>query len=85
MHLLYLDESGHPHDPSTQFFVLAGYAVFERSTHWLESRINPIAARFSPQEPSAIEFHGSPMYSAKAYLAALNKLHANLERVAAQG
>lgn len=65
MHLLYLDESGHPHDPSTQFFVLAGYAVFERSTHWLESRINPIAARFSPQEPSAIEFHGSPMYSAK--------------------
>ena len=65
MHLLYLDESGHPHDPSTQFFVLAGFAVFERSTHWVESRINPIAERFSPQEPSAIEFHGSPMYSAK--------------------
>lgn len=65
MHLLYLDESGHPHDPSTQFFVLAGFAVFERSTHWLESRINPIAARFNPQEPSAVEFHGSPMYSAK--------------------
>jgi hypothetical protein len=40
-------------------------AVFERSTHWLESRINPIAARFSPQDSSAIEFHGSPMYSAK--------------------
>jgi len=65
VHLLYLDESGHPHDPGTQFFVLARFAVFERSTHWLESRINPIAARFSPQEPSAIEFHGSPMYSAK--------------------
>lgn len=65
MHLLYLDESGHPNDPSTQFFVLAGFAVFERSTHWLESRINPIASRFRPQDPSAIEFHGSPMYSAK--------------------
>lgn len=65
MHLLYLDESGHPHDPSTQFFVLAGVAVFERSTHWVESRINPIAARFSPHDPSAIEFHGSPMYSAR--------------------
>lgn len=65
MHLLYLDESGHPQDPGTQFFVLAGFAVFERSTHWLESRINPIAARFRPQEPSAIEFHGSPMHSAK--------------------
>ncbi|MFV5214080.1 DUF3800 domain-containing protein [Azonexus caeni] len=65
LHLLYLDESGHTHDPSTAFFVLAGFAVFERSTHWLESRINPIAARFSPHDPSAIEFHGSPMYSAK--------------------
>lgn len=65
MHLLYLDESGHTHDPATNFFVLAGFAVFERSTHWLESRISPIAARFNPQEPSAIEFHGSPMYSAK--------------------
>ena len=65
MHLLYLDESGHPHDPSTDFFVLAGFAVFERSTHWLESSIDPIAARFSPHDPTAIEFHGSPMYSAK--------------------
>lgn len=65
MHLLYLDESGHPHDPGTQFFVLAGFAVFERSTHWLESRINPIAERFNPREPSAIEFHGSPMYAAR--------------------
>ncbi|MBW8462166.1 DUF3800 domain-containing protein [Acidovorax sp.] len=65
MHLLYLDESGHPQDPGTQFFVLAGFAVFERSTHWLESRINPIAERFRPQDPSSIEFHGSPMYTAK--------------------
>ncbi len=65
MHLLYLDESGHPHDPGTQFFVLAGFAVFERSTHWVESRINPIAQRFSSHDPSAIEFHGSPMYGGK--------------------
>jgi len=63
--LLYLDESGHPQNPGTQFFVLAGFAVFERSTHWLESRINPIAERFRPQDPSSIEFHGSPMYTAK--------------------
>lgn len=65
MHLLYLDESGDPRDPGTDFFVLAGFAVFERSTHWVESRINPIAARFNPEHPAAIEFHGSPMYSAK--------------------
>ena len=65
LHLLYLDESGDPYDPNTNFFVLAGVAVFERSTHWLESQIDPIAARFNPQDPSAIEFHGSPMFSGK--------------------
>lgn len=61
MHLLYLDESGHSHDPETQFFVLAGFSVFERSTHWLETAITPIAERFNPADPDAIEFHGSPM------------------------
>lgn len=65
MHLLYLDESGHPRDPGSHFFVLAGFAVFERSAHWLDSKINPVAARFDPQDPMAIEFHGSPMYSAR--------------------
>lgn len=65
MHLLYLDESGDPYDPNTNFFVLAGVAVFERSTHWIESQIDPIAAQFNPQDPSAIEFHGSPMFSGK--------------------
>ncbi len=65
MYLLYLDESGHPQDPNTDFFVLAGFAVFERTTHWVESHMNPIAERFNKLDPSAIEFHGSPMYSAK--------------------
>jgi hypothetical protein len=55
LYLLYLDESGHPQDPETKFFVLAGFAAFERSTHWLESKINPIAAPFSFHETSAIE------------------------------
>jgi len=65
MHLLYLDESGNAHDPNLQFFVLAGVAVFERSAHWLDSRITPVAARFNPHDPSAVEFHGSPMHGAK--------------------
>ena len=59
MHLLYLDESGHPNDPATEFFVLAGFSVFERSMHWLDSAITPIAARFNPACPSDIEFHGA--------------------------
>ncbi|MFG6415624.1 DUF3800 domain-containing protein [Roseateles sp. DC23W] len=61
MYLLYLDESGHSHDPSSQFFVLAGFSIFERQTHWLESAIDPIAARFNAANPSAIEFHGAVM------------------------
>ena len=65
MHLLYLDESGHSHDPNSHFFVLAGFSVFERQTHWLESQITPIAERFSKSNPGAIEFHGAPMRSGK--------------------
>lgn len=65
LHLLYLDESGHSHDPSTNFFVLAGFAIFERQTHWLDSQINPVAERFNAADPASIEFHGSPMFSGK--------------------
>ena len=65
MHLLYLDESGHPQDPNTKFFVLAGFSVFERQTHWVESQIDPVAARFSTTNPRDIEFHGSPMRAGK--------------------
>lgn len=65
MYLLYLDESGHSHDPNTNFFVLAGFSIFERQTHWLESQIDPIAQRFSAMNPREIEFHGSPMRSGK--------------------
>lgn len=65
MHLLYLDESGHSHDPSSDFFVLAGFSVFERQTHWIESAIDPIAARFNAANPSSIEFHGAVMRAGK--------------------
>ncbi|MCA7084525.1 DUF3800 domain-containing protein [Cupriavidus cauae] len=65
MYLLYLDESGHVHDPATKFFVLAGFCVFERQTHWLESHIDPIAERFSTTDPGNIEFHGAPMRTGK--------------------
>lgn len=61
MYLLYLDESGHSHDPSSNFFVLAGFSVFERQTHWIEAAMNPIAARFNGANPASIEFHGSVM------------------------
>jgi len=41
--------------------VLAGVAVFERNTHWIEQILNDVAFRFSPADPHAVELHGSPM------------------------
>ena len=61
MYLLYLDESGHQADPTTEFFVLAGFSIFERQTHWLEAAIDPIAARFNRSNPRSVELHGAPM------------------------
>lgn len=79
MHLLYVDESGSATDPSQKFFVLAGVAVFERKTHWVEQRLNEIALRFSPSDPHAIELHGSPMRSGRDGW----KAHALPDRLAA--
>jgi hypothetical protein len=61
MHLFYVDESGSVTDPAQKYFVLAGVAMFERKTHWIEQRLNEVALRFSPADPHAIELHGSPM------------------------
>lgn len=65
MHLLYLDESGSVADPSQRYFVLAGVSVFERTTHRVEQNINQIASRFCPENPYAIELHGSPVRSGR--------------------
>ncbi len=65
MHLLYLDESGSVSDPSQKYFVLAGVAVFERAAHWVEQKLNDVAAQFNADNPYAIELHGSPMRSGR--------------------
>lgn len=65
MHLLYVDESGSVADPNQKHFVLAGVSVFERKSHWIEQKLNEIARRFSPEDPHAIELHGSPMRSGR--------------------
>lgn len=65
MHLLYLDESGSVSDPSQKYFLLAGVAVFERAAHWVEQKLNDVAAQFNADNPYAIELHGSPMRSGR--------------------
>lgn len=66
MHLLYVDESGSPGAPDQDFFVLSGVSIFERQTHWVETKLNEIVARFNPEDPYALELHGSPMRSGKS-------------------
>ena len=69
MHLLYADESGHPTDPSQQWFVLAGVSVFERQGYWLSRELDSIAARFNAAEPTSVELHGAEMRNGKAWRA----------------
>ncbi len=64
MYLLYADESGTAHDPNGTFFVLAGFSIFERQTHWLDHKIEQIASRFDDYfGERGCELHASPMFS----------------------
>jgi len=65
MNLLYADESGSAPDPSQIFFVLAGISVFERQCFWIDKKLDNIAARFNPGDPTSVELHGSPMFTGK--------------------
>lgn len=65
MHLLYLDESGSVGDPNQRHFVLAGVAVFERATHWVEQDLDNIASQFQHTFGDTMELHGSPMRSGR--------------------
>lgn len=46
MYLFYADESGTANSSHEPFFVLAGFSIFERQTHWLDQEITKIANRF---------------------------------------
>lgn len=39
MYLFYADESGTANSSHEPFFVLAGFSIFERQTHWLDQEI----------------------------------------------
>jgi hypothetical protein len=65
MYLLYVDESGTTHDPNQQYFVLAGFCVFERQCHWISNELDQIAARFDPADTATVELHGSPMFGGR--------------------
>jgi hypothetical protein len=63
---LYLDESGNENDPADKHFVLAGAAVFERTTYFLSRDIEQIQTKHFPGSPP-IPFHGSAIRSGKGF------------------
>jgi hypothetical protein len=65
MYLLYVDESGSPLDDKQRYFILAGLAVFERDTHWIERDMDDIVRVLDPDGSRALELHGSQMLAGR--------------------
>jgi hypothetical protein len=66
MYLLYIDESGNAHDASDRHFVLAGIAVFERRTYWMQRDAELIKAKHFPTAPP-VDFHAQPIKSGHGF------------------
>ncbi len=66
MHLLYLDESGNPDDPSDKHFILAGVSAFEKNTHFLTTSTEGVQTKHFPGAPP-IDFHAQHIRSGKGF------------------
>lgn len=64
--LLYLDESGNPEDPADRHFVMAGLAVFERRTYWLQRDTELLKSKHFPTAPP-LDFHAQPIRAGKGF------------------
>ncbi len=65
MYLLYLDDSGSARNTNEQHLVLGGFSVFERALHWLTRELDQLAEQIHPQDPNAVEFHASEIFSGR--------------------
>lgn len=63
MYLLYLDDSGSAKNQNESHLVLGGFSVFERQLHWLATKLDDLAREIYPQDPDAVEFHASHIFS----------------------
>jgi Protein of unknown function (DUF3800) len=63
LYLLYLDDSGSAGNQNESHLVLGGFSVFERQVHWLASKLDELARDIHPQDPDAVEFHASHIFS----------------------
>lgn len=67
MFLLYLDDAGSVASRSERHFVLSGVCLFERQVHFLSQSLDQLAETICPEDPQALEFHGSHMLPGKGF------------------
>lgn len=67
MYLLYLDDAGSVKSANETHFVLSGICMFERQIHYLTKAMDDLAAKICPEDPDALEFHGSHMLPGKGF------------------
>lgn len=65
MHLLYLDDAGSVTDSSQRHFILAGIALFERQTHWLQVELDSLVNGLGHPEPDRLELHGNQILAGR--------------------
>lgn len=65
MYSLYLDDSGSVANQHEEYFVLAGFCVFENNVYYLRKYLDDLATEINPTNPNEIEFHASEIYAGK--------------------
>lgn len=67
MYLLYLDDAGAVKKPDEKYFILAGIAVFERQTHWLQNELDEFTQTLGYSDPRQIELHGNVIRAGRGW------------------
>lgn len=65
MYIFYLDDSGSVKNANEKHLVLGGISVYERHTYWFTQQLDRLAARINPENPNAVEFHASEIFSGR--------------------
>lgn len=62
MYFLYLDDSGSPKNTTEDYFVLGGIVLHEDNLRWLMRKLDLLAERIYPSNPTELEFHAAECY-----------------------
>jgi hypothetical protein len=64
MHILYLDDSGSPHNANEEYFVLGGVCVPERSLRWLSYELEKLVQTLT-DAPEDVELHAVDIFGGR--------------------